>query len=106
MQQSKYNKFILGILVSLATIFVGFAVVSLIFELLESAGIMDEAYGEAYSKRIRTKWLISICCNVIGIQALNKRKFSNIQRGIAVTTFIAAFVWFFYFKDSLLFIEG
>lgn len=102
----KYNKVIIGLLIGLATVIIGYGVVSLVFELAVSAGLMDEAYGEAFDKRQRTIWLISICCNIIGIQFFSKKKGQNIQRGIAIFTVLAAFTWLFYFKSSLFFIEG
>ena len=102
---NNYNKLIYGILISLCTVIIGYGVVSLLFEFLVSTGFMDEAEGLAYDKRNRTIWLISICCNIIGIQFFSKRKFTNIQRGIAIATVLSAAVWVLYYKDSLFFIE-
>lgn len=101
----KYNSFILGASIGLATIIVGYGIVSIAFEGLVSIGLMDEAYGAGFEKRNRTIWLISICCNAIGIQLFNRRKLFPTQKGIAVSTVVAAAVWVFYYKDSLFFIE-
>ena len=102
----KYNSVVLGLALGIVTVTIGYGVVSIIFEGLVSAGIMDEAYGVGFEKRNRTIWLMSICCNAIGIQLFNQRKLFPTQRGIAIFTVFAAAVWVFYYKDSLFFIEG
>ncbi len=101
LSQPKYNKVYIGFLISIATIIVGYSVVTLIFELLASAEIIDDPIGEGAEKLNRTVWLIAICCNIIGIQLFGKRRSANIQRGIAFITVIAAGIWIFHFKDSL-----
>lgn len=97
----QFNKVYVGLLISLATTMVAYAVVTLIFELLASAQIIDDPIGEGVERMNRTVWLIAICCNIIGIQYFSKRRSANVQRGIAFLTVIAAGIWIFYFKDSL-----
>jgi len=97
----RFNKLPFGLLIGLATIFVGYAVVTLIFEAAENFDLIDTPMGEGADKLNRTVWLIAICCNIIGIQVFRKRRSYNIQRGIALATVLAAGVWIFYFKDTL-----
>lgn len=90
---------------AIAVIIVGFGVVSLIFDGLVSAGIMDDVYGEAEEKRKRTIWLISICANLLIVQFFNKKRHDRVQRGIAFATVLAAFSWLFYYRNTLFFAE-
>ena len=101
----KYNSVIFGAIIGIATIIMGYGIVSLVFEGMVSAGLMDDAYGAGFEKRNRTIWLISICCNAIGIQLFNKRKLFPTQRGIAILTVLAAAIWVFNYRDALFFIE-
>lgn len=100
----KINSVFAGILIGAAVIISGYAIITLLFEFMESTGFMDEA-GSAGSKRIRTVWLIAICINVITIQILRKKRTFNTQRGVSIITVLSAFGWFIYYNKSLLFLE-
>ena len=95
------NNVVTGILLVAAMILAGYGIITLLFEVLVSSGVMDEATISSGEKRFRTICLISICFNLIFIQVFNKRKFYNIQRGVAIATVLAALTWVLYFKDSL-----
>ncbi len=100
----KINSLFTGILIGAAVILVGYAVITLLFEFMESTGFMDEA-GSAGEKRKRTVWLIAICLNIITIQLLRKKRTHNTQRGVSIVTVLGAFAWFIYYNKSLLFLE-
>lgn len=90
-----------GMLLGLLAIIVGFGVISLLFELLVNAGIMDEAGGSSKAKRTRTIWLLAICINIVIIQFFNKRAFHKTQRGVAIISVLTAFAWVIYYMNTL-----
>ena len=100
----KLNSVIVGILISAGINIAGYGIISLIFEFMESQGVMDEA-GSQDGKRRRTIWLLSICLNIVAIQFLGKRKTQKTQRGVAILTVLAAFTWAIFYSKSLFFVE-
>lgn len=101
----EYNRVIVGILIGIGIMLFGFGIVSVVFSLLESTGIMEEAIGSGYDKRMRTMLLIGICTSIIGIQYFAKRKTENIQRGIALSAILAGACWIYRYYNDLFFAE-
>lgn len=101
----KYNKKWLGVLLGLIVALCGYGIVSLGFETLENMGIVEEASSGSMSKRQRTIFLMAICCNLLTIQFLNKRRQNQLLFGIGLITLVLAGIWIAYYGSSLFFIE-
>lgn len=95
------NNILTGIVLGACMIIASYGIITLLFEVLVSNGVMDETTISTGDRRFRTTCLISICANLIFIQLFNKRKFYNIQRGVAIITVLSALTWVLYFRDSL-----
>ncbi|MFN7115541.1 MAG: hypothetical protein ACK4TA_02000 [Saprospiraceae bacterium] len=90
-----------GLAVGLVLPFVGYAILLMIYDGLDSAGLLS---GRGFSEnfRQRTLGIVAICLNLIALNFFQKRRFSNSMRGLVIATFIYAAVWFIYFGTKLL----
>ena len=94
------NSILVGIIAGLVIPFVGYAVLLMIFEQLESIGIMSQK-GMAPNFRNRTALLIAICLNLLPMQFYRKKIFFQSMRGIVFATIAAVGLWMYLFAGSL-----
>lgn len=94
------NAIIAGVLAGLVIPFVGFAVLLMIFEQLESLGVMKEE-GLRPNFRQRTSSLIAICLNLLPMNFYRNRKFYQSMRGIVFSTLACVVAWVAVFAGSL-----
>ena len=52
--------------------------------------------------RERTTGIIAICCNMIPINAFQKRRFTHSMRGVVLATVLYVIVWVVYFGKYIL----
>lgn len=95
------NTVIKGLLIGLVVPFLGYFLVSGVFEILVDMGIMDAASSSIASRRTRTTALIAICFNIFSLQFFRKRSDGPVVRGIGCATMIYAATWVYMFLDSL-----
>ncbi len=90
-----------GLVVGLVMPFVGYALLLMMYDGLESAGLLS---GQGFSEnfRQRTLGIIAICLNLIALNFFQKRRLTHSMRGVVIATFIYAMVWFIYFGAKLL----
>lgn len=90
-----------GLVVGLVLPFVGYAVLLMIYDGLESSGLLS---GEGFSEnfRQRTLGIVAICLNLIPLNFFQKRRFTQSMRGLVLATFLYAVVWFIYFGLKLI----
>ncbi len=94
------DSIILGVIVGIILPFVGYAVFLMLYEQLESAGIIN-SHGFSPSFRQRTISLLAICLNLIPFIMWKGRYGYNTMRGIIFPTVAYVMVWLFYFSSVL-----
>ncbi|GLR19422.1 hypothetical protein [Portibacter lacus] len=95
------NHIVLGIIIGICLPVVGYALIMMLFETLESAGIMDEVTSGSAGRRVRTLSLLGICTNIIPFEIYRKKRFDNTMRGLVFPTVIYIGIWIFMYKDIL-----
>ncbi len=95
------NHILLGLILGVCVPIVGYAIFMMIFETLESAGVMDEVTSGSAGRRGRTLALLGICSNILPFEIFRKKRFDNTMRGLVIPTVIYMGVWIFMYKDIL-----
>jgi hypothetical protein len=95
------NHIVLGIVLGLCVPVVGYAIFMMLFETLESAGIMDEVTSGSAGRRERTLALLGICSNILPFEIYRKKSFDETMRGLVIPTVIFMGIWMFVYKDIL-----
>jgi len=97
----KWNNILIGLLIGVCVPIVGYAIFMMIFEAMESAGVMDEVTSGSAAKRGRTLALLGICSNIIPFEIFRKKRLDNTMRGLVIPTVIYIGIWIFTYKHIL-----
>ena len=95
------DNFWIGLMIGATIPVIGFWLIENIFDLLTAQGIMDDVTISTAGRRQRTLALLAIMCNMLIVQILRKRRYSELVRGVLIVTFIYCGLWIYYFKSSL-----
>ncbi len=95
------NHILLGLVIGICLPIVGYAIFMIVFEAMESAGIMDEVTSGSAARRTRTLALLGICSNILPFEIFRKKRFDNTMRGLVIPTVIYIGAWIFMYKDIL-----
>ena len=87
--------FLLGVL--LPTL--GFALLLLIFKLLENSGYASQD-GFAPNFRLRTTTLLALCLNALPMRSFYAKRFSDAMYGLGAATILLAAVWVLVFQEQ------
>ena len=87
----------IGIVLPLAV----FGLLLLLYQQLETAGVVS---GEGFSPmfRERTAGIIAICCNLVPLNAFQRRRATNSMRGVVLATVLYVILWVIYFGKFML----
>lgn len=87
----------IGIVLPLAV----FGLLLLLYQQLETAGVVS---GEGFSPmfRERTAGIIAICCNLVPLNAFQRRRATNSMRGVVLATVLYVILWVIYFGKFIL----
>ena len=81
-----------GLVIGLVTPFVSYAIILMIYDQLDAAGITD-ALSMGNSYRERTVGLMAIAANIIPINIFKRKYQDNNMRGIVLATLIYVVAW-------------
>lgn len=95
------NHILLGLVLGICIPIVGYALFMMLFEALESAGIMDEVTSGSAERRMRTLGLLGICANILPFEIYRKKRHDNTMRGLVIPTVIYIGIWIYLYKDIL-----
>ena len=84
-----------GLVIGLITPILGYGIVSYIFDMLTSAGLMDYVSTSGNVKREKTLWLLGICFNLIPFNVFKSKKYDNTMRGIVFPTLCYVGYWIY-----------
>jgi chromate transport protein ChrA len=96
MLDKKYDKLAFGLLASLLTTLVGYALVLLFFETINDLLMGEEAGEKAYFKeafRERTSFILALSLNIITLNLFKKNLQHQAVKGIILGTFLGIFLW-------------
>ena len=94
------DSLILGILLSLAVPFVGYAVILMIFEQIGASEWLNSE-ARTITFRARTIAVLAICLNIIPFRFYQKQRYEASMRGIILATMIYVGLWMFKFSSHL-----
>lgn len=95
------NHIVLGLIIGACLPIVGYALFMMLFETLESAGIMDEVTAGSADRRMRTLGLLGICTNILPFEIYRKKRLDHTMRGLVIPTVIYIGIWIYTYKDIL-----
>jgi amino acid permease len=95
------NTILIGLLVGLVLPFVGYAILLMIYDGLEAAGLLS-GVGFSSNFRQRTLGIVAVCLNLIPLNYFQKRRMTQAMRGLVGATIVYAVGWFVYFGVKLL----
>lgn len=90
-----------GLAIGLVLPFVGYALLLMIYDGLESTGALS-GRGFSANFRQRTLGIVAICLNLIPLNFFQKKRLTQSMRGLVLATLIYAVVWFINFGMKLL----
>lgn len=93
---SKYDKIIVGFVVSLVVAFITYAL------LLQALEFISDQSGQTIVFRDNTVALLAICLNVLPMNYFRRRYHNKSLRGLVIGTMLLAGVWFFYYGRDLI----
>lgn len=99
--RTKYDELWIGLLTGVLVPFVGYAVLLLLYQWADEAGLLDRG-GLSYNFRERTLALIAVALNLIPLSYFQRKYANRSVRGLVTATVIMAFIWFFYYGRELL----
>ena len=91
------NSVFTGLVIGALVPVLGYMLVEFIFGLLAQFGLMEHVTGGGVSRRMRTLALLGICCNLIPLNILRKRKWDDTMRGIVFPTLLYVGFWIWQF---------
>ena len=94
------NNIWIGLLIGLLIPFLGYALLLVLYEQLEAAGLSTTT-GFSDSFRERTLAVIAICLNIIPVNIFRKRRLTDSMRGVIFAIMLYVLVWVIYFSSSL-----
>ncbi len=89
-----------GLLIGLVLPFVGYALLLMIYDGLESAGALS-GRGFSANFRQRTLGIVAVCLNLIPLNFFQKKRLTQSMRGLVLATLVYAVIWFVYFGAKL-----
>ncbi|WP_235296886.1 hypothetical protein [Portibacter marinus] len=95
------NHILLGLIIGICVPIVGYALFMMLFEAMESAGIMDEVTAGSAARRTRTLGLLGICTNIVPFEIYRKKRFDETMRGLLIPTVIYIAIWIFMYREIL-----
>lgn len=96
------NHILLGIILGICAPIVGFALIEMLFEGLESLGAIDGMTSSSAAGRTRTLSLLAICANIIPFEIYRKKRYENTMRGLVFPTIIYVGIWIYMYQEVLL----
>lgn len=90
----------IGLGIGLLIPFVGYALLLLLYEQLESVGV-GSSTGFSPDFRQRTIAVIAICLNVFPVNRFRRRRMTDSMRGVVFATTAYVLLWVVYFANSL-----
>jgi uncharacterized membrane protein len=96
MLDKKYDKLAFGLLASILTTMVGYALVLLFFETINDLLMGGDAHEKGYFKeafRKRTSLVLALSLNIITLNVFKKNLQHQAVRGIILGTFLGIFLW-------------
>jgi hypothetical protein len=96
------NNFALGLLIGALAPIVGYAIVGFIFDQLVDLNIMGAASMSPDSQRMRTIFLLSLCCTLIPFNILKRYKWDRTMQGMVFPTIFYAGAWLYKYGPSLI----
>jgi hypothetical protein len=94
------NSILSGYIAGILIPFVGYAILLMIFEQLQNAGIITSE-GEFTGFRYRTSLLVAICLNLLPMNYYRKKYFFQSQRGMVFATMTGVIIWLIIFGPAL-----
>jgi len=94
------NNIWIGLAVGLVLPFVGYALLLLLYEQLETTGFGSSS-GFSPNFRERTLAVIAICANVFPVNRFRRQRMTASMRGVVFATTFYVFFWVIYFSNSL-----
>ncbi len=95
------DSFLTGFVVGCIIPVLGYMVITGIFDMLISAGVMDGATGMGMSNRARTVYLLSICTVLIPFNLFNRKRWTDSMRGIIIPTLLYIGFWVYKYYGVL-----
>jgi hypothetical protein len=96
MLNKKYDNLLVGLLASIVTVAVGYAIILLIFETINDLLMGDKATVQEYFKeefRKRTSLILALALNIITLNLFKKDFYYQAVKGIILGTFLGIFFW-------------
>lgn len=97
----KNDKLWLGAVIGLVVPFVGYALLLVVYEQLETVGWLTDQ-GFAFNFRQRTTAIIAIALNLIPLTYFRRHRAGRAVNGVIYLTMAYALAWFFLFGQALL----
>jgi hypothetical protein len=94
------DKVLVGVITGILVPIVSYGLLTLIYSLFTSIGLMDPD-GFSASWRLRTTLLLAICSNLIPFNLHNKAQHAQAMRGLIFPTVIMVVIWVFMFRDVI-----
>lgn len=94
------NNLLIGLAAGLVLPFIGYALLILLFEQIEAAGLASSV-GFSPTFRTRTLAVIAICLNLIPVNIFRRRRLTESMRGVVFATTFYVLVWVIYFSSSI-----
>ncbi len=91
----------IGFLTGLVVPFVGYAILLMIYDQLEAAGMLSRS-GFSSNFRERTLALVAVCLNLIPLGYFQRRYATRSLRGLVLVTVLYGLIWFFYYGRQLM----
>ncbi len=93
-----FDSFLWGILISIITPIVSFGIITMLFEVLADAGLMDHITSSGASPREKTVALLAICCNLIPFNYFKNQRMDYAIRGCILPTMILVAYWLYRYR--------
>ena len=100
MRRARRDSYLWGFIAGAVVPFVGYAVFLLIFDELDTAGVI-EAKNFSPTFRGRTLLLVAICLNLIPMHIFRRRNAYNSMRGVVLPTMGYCIYWLLKFSGIL-----
>ena len=95
------NSIFTGLVLGAIVPVLGYIAVEFIFGILTQMGLMDYVSSSGSTRRMRTLFLIGICCNLIPFNVARRNKWDNTMRGIVFPTLLYVGFWIYKYSAVL-----
>ncbi len=100
--RSQYDTVIIGIAIGACFPVLSYLAIQTIFDTLTSMNLIDGVTSSSALGRERSLFLFAICGNIIPIQIMNKKKWTQAIRGLMFPTFFYIAFWMYTYGPYLL----